>query len=216
MALGSTSSTAFAGDLGAAAYTHAVTNRGSKFNSGLYKITTNDEGHVTAATAVAKADITALGIPSTNTTYSAATSSTLGLVKSGGDVTISSAGVITVNDDSHNHTIANVDNLQTTLDGKADKNQGVFYIEGSGTTDTTNKVATWTGSHDDITAYYEGLAILYKISTAGSTTTTLNINNLGAVSVVKNSTTAVSTSFPVNSVILLVYTLDGTTAYCEY
>ena len=45
----------------------------------------------------------------TDTTYSAAGSS-LGLVKSGGDVTISS-GVITVNDDSHNHTIANVDDL---------------------------------------------------------------------------------------------------------
>lgn len=52
----------------------------------------------------------------TNTTYSAAGSS-LGLVKSGGDVTISS-GTITVNDDSHNHTIANVDNLQSSLDAK--------------------------------------------------------------------------------------------------
>lgn len=51
-----------------------------------------------------------------NTTYSAAGSS-LGLVKTGGDVTIAN-GVITVNDDSHNHTIANVDGLQTALDGK--------------------------------------------------------------------------------------------------
>jgi len=41
--------------------------------------------------------------------------SELGGVKSGGDVTIS-GGVITVNDDSHNHTIANIDNLQNTLD----------------------------------------------------------------------------------------------------
>ena len=55
-------------------------------------------------------------IAATNTTYGAAGSS-LGLVKSGGDVTISS-GTITVNDDSHNHTIANVDGLQTALDGK--------------------------------------------------------------------------------------------------
>lgn len=43
--------------------------------------------------------------------------SALGGVKSGGDVTISS-GVITVNDDSHNHTISNIDNLQTSLDAK--------------------------------------------------------------------------------------------------
>lgn len=42
----------------------------------------------------------------------------LGGVKTGGDVTIS-AGVITVNDDSHNHVISNVDGLQTALDGKA-------------------------------------------------------------------------------------------------
>ena len=55
----------------------------------------------------------------TNTTYSGAGSS-LGLVKTGGDVTISS-GVITVNDDSHNHIISNVDGLQTQLDNKSDK-----------------------------------------------------------------------------------------------
>ena len=63
LALGTTSSTAFRGDWGSSAYAHAVTNKGSAFASGLYKITTNSEGHVTAATAVAKSDITNLGIP---------------------------------------------------------------------------------------------------------------------------------------------------------
>lgn len=101
----------------------------------------------------------------------------------------------------------------TVGETKAKKTAGVFYIEGQGTTDTTNKVATWLGTHADIDAYYEGLMIAYKIGTAGSTTTTLNINNLGEVPVIKNATSAISTSFPVNSVILLVYTLDGTTAY---
>lgn len=67
LALGTTSSTAYRGDYGNAAYTHAVTNKGSAFSSGLYKITTNSEGHVTAATAVAKSDITALGIPENDT-----------------------------------------------------------------------------------------------------------------------------------------------------
>lgn len=38
-------------------------------DSGLYKITVDATGHVSAVTAVAKGDITALGIPSTNTTY---------------------------------------------------------------------------------------------------------------------------------------------------
>lgn len=55
-------------------------------------------------------------IAATDTTYGAAGSS-LGLVKSGGDVTISS-GTITVNDDSHNHVISNVDGLQSALDAK--------------------------------------------------------------------------------------------------
>lgn len=50
-----------------AAHSHAVTYKGSAFANGLYKITTNAEGHVTGATAVAKADITALGIPAQDT-----------------------------------------------------------------------------------------------------------------------------------------------------
>lgn len=69
LALGTTSSTAFRGDYGQSAYTHAVTNKGSAFTSGLYKITTNSEGHVTAAAAVVKSDITSLGIPGSDTTY---------------------------------------------------------------------------------------------------------------------------------------------------
>lgn len=51
----------------ATAYAHSVTNKGSAFASGFYKITTNAEGHVTAATAVTKADITGLGIPAQDT-----------------------------------------------------------------------------------------------------------------------------------------------------
>lgn len=88
-----------------------------------------------------------------------------------------------------------------------------YYIEGTGTTDSTAKTSTWTGSHSLITAYTPGLTVAYKVGIAGQTSTTLNINNLGAVTVVKNATTAISTTYPVNSVVLLTYTLDGTTAY---
>lgn len=69
IALGTTSSTAFPGDKGQEAYTHAVTNKGSAFDSGLYKITTNAEGHVTAATPVTKNDLISLGISASDTTY---------------------------------------------------------------------------------------------------------------------------------------------------
>ena len=85
---------------------------------------------------------------------------------------------------------------------------GIYYIEGTGST-----AGTWLGSHSDITSYYPGLMIAYKIGIAGASATTLNINNLGAVTVVKNATTAISTNFAVNSVIFLVYTVDGSTAY---
>lgn len=65
---------------GANKYTHPNSAAGAKA-SGLYKITTDAQGHVTGATAVAKADITALGIPSTNTTYGLATTSANGLLR---------------------------------------------------------------------------------------------------------------------------------------
>lgn len=147
-------------------------------------------------------------VSATKATIPTANGTTAGLVKQGGDVTIAS-GVITVNDDSHNHVIGNIDDLQDILDGKAAKETGVYFIQGGGATDTTNKVATWTGTHDDIAGYYEGLMIAYKVGTAGSTTTTLNINGLGAVNVVRNATTGVSTAYVVDSIVFLTYTTDS-------
>ena len=63
-------------------YTHPVSAAGAK-TSGLYKITTDANGHVTGATAVVKKDITDLGIPAsdTNTTYGTGTASAAGLTK---------------------------------------------------------------------------------------------------------------------------------------
>ena len=61
-------------------YTHPTYTAHS---SGLYKITVDGKGHVSAATAVAKSDITALGIPGsdTNTTYTIATGDSNGQIK---------------------------------------------------------------------------------------------------------------------------------------
>ena len=88
LALGETSSTAYYGNKGADAYAHAVTNKGSEFYggtvdnkiAGLFKFKTNDQGHVIAASAVEKTDITALGIPASDTTYSISTTATAGLM----------------------------------------------------------------------------------------------------------------------------------------
>lgn len=48
--------------------------------SGLYKVTVDAEGHVSAASAVEKSDITALGIPASNTEYDPATAAADGLM----------------------------------------------------------------------------------------------------------------------------------------
>lgn len=83
IALGETSTTAYRGDRGKTAYDHTVAH-GSAFASGLYKITTNAAGHVTAATAVVKADITGLGIPGQDTVYTHPTTSGNKHIPSGG------------------------------------------------------------------------------------------------------------------------------------
>ena len=118
--------------------------------------------------------------------------------------------------EAHNQDELAHPDIRTTLNNKADRTQALFYIEGdsSSTTDTTNKVATWIGSHNEITEYFDGLTILYKVVTAGSTTTTLNINGLGATTVVRNATTGISTACPVDGILLLTYTVDSSgTAY---
>ena len=77
----------------------------------------------------------------------------LGGVKSGGDVTISS-GLITVNDDSHNHVISNIDGLQSALDSKAASghtHSDVYtetevdaFLEGKANTSHTHTIANIT------------------------------------------------------------------------
>jgi hypothetical protein len=62
---------------GANAYSHPGH---TSYASGLYKVTVDASGHVSSATAVAKADITGLGIPGSNTTYGAATTAAAGLM----------------------------------------------------------------------------------------------------------------------------------------
>ena len=77
------------------------------------------------------------------------------------------------------------------------------YIVGTGTV-----AGTWTGSLDGLTAYYDGLLILYKTPVAGATTTTLNLNNLGAKTIYTSGTSKLTTHFPINQPMLLVYSTD--------
>lgn len=95
------------------------------------------------------------------------------------------------------------------LKNKANKSAGVFYIEGN-----SDAAGQWYGEHDDIEAYYPGLMIAYKPDVAGhSDGTTLDINGIGAVPVVRNATTEVTTTYAAKSVIFLTYTEDAGTPY---
>lgn len=92
--IGQNSNQAYRGDRGKIAYDHANAN-GSSYSKNLYKIQTNAEGHVTSATTVSKSDITALGIPSSNTTYTLST--TTGTFTTAAAVTIAANGSGTLN-----------------------------------------------------------------------------------------------------------------------
>lgn len=99
-------------------------------------------------------------------------------------------------------------------DGNKYETRGLYYIAGTGTA-----AGTWLGSHPGITEYYDGLTIAYRIPIAGSSTTTLNINGLGAKTVYYNYNAKVRTQYPVKTVIILTYVTD--TSYtgwhtCEY
>ena len=104
-------------------------------SSGLYKITVDGTGHVSATTAVTKSDITALGIPGqdTNTTYSTGTSSTPGLAKLYTETGSATDGTMTQNA------------ITTALNGKSPTSHTHNYAGSSssgGAANSANKLAT--------------------------------------------------------------------------
>lgn len=71
LSLGTSSSTAYRGDYGNTAYSHATDSSRltTATSSGFYKVAATAQGHIASLTAVAKADITGLGIPGSDTNY---------------------------------------------------------------------------------------------------------------------------------------------------
>lgn len=70
-------------------------------------------------------------------TLPVATSNALGGVKSGTDITVDASGNVSVNDNSHAHTIANITGLQSSLDAKLNTslkgaNGGLATLDSSG------------------------------------------------------------------------------------
>ncbi len=102
-----------------------------------------------------------------------ATSTSLGGVKSGTDITVDSSGNVSVNDDSHNHIISNIDNLQSTLDSKQD----ALTFDSTPTADSTNPVTS-----GGVKAYVDSATptniVTYDSLTAVEATTQVNADTL--------------------------------------
>lgn len=147
---------------GANKYTHPSYTAKS---SGLYKVAVDSTGHISGTTAVAKADITALGIPSTNTTYVNATTSTAGLMsttdKSKLDGIATGANKTTVDTTLSSTSTNPVQNkvINTALAGKASTshNHNSAYIAKSlqMTADDGNVYVIW--SNQDVVAKIKAL-----------------------------------------------------------
>ena len=161
LALGTTSSTAYRGDYGNTAYSHATDSSRltTAKTSGLYKIAVTSEGHVASATAVQKSDITGLGIPEsdTNTTYTFANGTNgFTVTPSGG-----SAQTVTVTPSISNNVtgsgtsgyIAKFNGANTITDGPALgsdtskflRNDGTWAAVSGASGGTVTSVATGAG-----------------------------------------------------------------------
>ena len=82
------------------------------------------------------------------------------------------------------------------------KTEAIPYIVGP-STDTT--AGTWTGTYEGITAYTDGLTIIYVPAVAGASTTTLNINGLGAKTCYFSNTSKLTTHYSAGTPILFTY-----------
>ena len=126
-------------------------------------------GTASAWSALTSQDVTdALGyVPGHGGEYGIATESTPGLIKSGTDITVDTAGNVSVKDNSHSHTVANVTGLQAALDGKSQASHthsnyasavtvtgsgnAVTAVSQSGNTITATKGSTFLTAHPAVT-----------------------------------------------------------------
>lgn len=84
------------------------------------------------------------------------------------------------------------------------------YVTGTGTAAKTSKPyisAKWEADIDDISEYYDGLTIVYKVPVAGNGSygTVLQINSLGYHPVLRAVNSMVSTRYAVDATVALVY-----------
>ena len=162
-------------------YTHPVHSAKS---SGLYKVTVDSSGHVSAATAVTKSDITALGIPGsdTNTNYYHTPSHTSGIkIGTGSGVsdmyvpTGTTRSTVAVGNHTHSnyittdkyHTTGSWSGLTYTATAQGNAGALAFTIP-TGTTSTTVAVGNHTHSYVPTSRTVNGKALSSDISLTAS------------------------------------------------
>ena len=140
-------------------------------SSGFYKVTVDSTGHVSGTAAVTKGDITALGIPSTNTTYPTGTASTSGITKlytgtgTATDGTMTQSAIKSALDGKSNTGHTHDDRYYTEteinnkLSGKANTNHTHSYLPLSGGTLTGDVGVTSTKATIDGSIPYAGSTI---------------------------------------------------------
>ena len=195
---------------GANLYTHPTT---TSVSAAFVKVGKDSSGHTVIGDAVTKSDITALGIPSTNTTYSQATSSTLGLVKIGYSesgknypVELNSSGQMYVNvpwtdtntDTNTTYTLAKSgstiqlkDNSGTVVSSVTDSDSNTTYSNA-----TTSSAGLMSASDKSKLDGIDSGANAYSLPTAtasvlGGVKTGSNItNSSGTISITKSNVTS--------------------------
>lgn len=190
---------------------NAYTHPSSGVAAGTYRsVTVNAQGHVTAgsnpttisgygitdAYTKTQVDTAVAGAKSyadeqiAENAYSlpVATSSVLGGVKSGGDITVASDGTVSVNNNSHTHTASNITDLQAKLDAKVDAEDGKALSTNDYTDAEKNKLA---GIAAGATA---NTGTITAVQANGTSVATSGVANIPAATTSKYGVTKLSSS----------------------
>ena len=88
---------------------------------------------------------------------------------------------------------------------------GIYYLTNNGSiaADTTTPyyASRWITTNDNVTSYFDGMTVAFKVPVAGNGTygTVLSINGLGEHPVIRNVSTMVSTTYGVGCMLVLTY-----------
>ncbi len=242
LALGETSSTAYRGDRGKIAYDHSQTAHApsnanyykhptyTAKSSGLYKVTVDGTGHVSAATAVAKSDITGLGIPAQDTTYSVATTSANGLMSSTdktnldnlkslvGDTSVSSqitSAIASKSDTGHTHdnryyTESEIDNYNLITTSEIDN---ICQIPTANIT-VDNQDCSSDISFEEARSYIENFGRLYVYVT-GLDSYGDGVNWINTIHALENNNTLINISNNTDMVVYANWHIEWTSSQIE-